>query len=54
MEKNSKNKYMEKDTRRDFKRKIKRLFKRDSIIKIVVVFSTLALIVASVLPYVLL
>jgi hypothetical protein len=54
MGKNKNNKYFEKDKKRDLKRAVKRLFKRDSIIKIVVILSTLALIVASVLPYVLL
>jgi len=44
----------EKDKKKDFRKMFKKLFKRETIIKVVVVFSTLALIVASVLPYVLL
>ena len=43
----------DKTKKTDIKKKIKKLLKRDTIIKVVVIFSTLALILASVLPYLL-
>lgn len=40
-------------TKKEFKKKLKRTFSREKIIKIIVLISTLALIATSFLPYIL-
>ncbi len=40
-------------TKKEIKKKIKRMFKRENIYKIVIIISGLALVATSVLPYIL-
>lgn len=49
----SKNKNIEKDNKKtlNLKKKLKKLFKKDNIVKIVLVVATLALVLGSILPY---
>ncbi len=49
----SKNKNTEKENRKPLKKKIKKFFKKENIIKIVLVVATLALVLGSILPYLL-
>ncbi len=44
---------MEKEKKRDIKRSIKRIFRKENLLKSVVIFATLALVLASILPYIL-
>ena len=44
----------ENNKKKPIRKKVKKLFKRDNIIKIVIIGATLALILTSILPYILL
>ena len=43
-----------KDKKKAFKKKIKKIFKKDTITKIIIILATSALILTSILPYLLL
>ena len=43
-----------KEKRRDLRRTIRKAFKKDNLLKMVIVFATLALVATSILPYLLL
>lgn len=45
---------LDKDRRKEVRRSLRKIFKKENVTKIVVVLATLALILASVLPYLLL
>lgn len=47
----SKNKNIENENRKSLKKRLKKLFKKDNIVKIVLVVATLALVLGSFLPY---
>jgi hypothetical protein len=44
---------LEKDKKRDIRRSVKRMFRKENLTKLVVILATLALILTSILPYVL-
>jgi hypothetical protein len=41
----------EKDKKKAFKKKIRKLFKKESVIKFIIIIATLALVLTSILPY---
>ncbi len=43
-----------KDSKKQMKKRIRKIFKKDNIVKIILVLATVALILSSVLPYLLL
>lgn len=47
----SKNKNIEKENKKPFKKKLKKFFKKDNVVKIILVLATLALVSGSILPY---
>ena len=47
----SKNKNTENENRKPLKKRLKKFFKKDNIVKIVLVVATLALVLGSFLPY---
>ncbi len=49
----SKNKNTENEIRKPLKKRLKKFFKKENLIKIVLVAATLALVLGSVLPYLL-
>lgn len=49
----SKNKNTENENRKPLKKRIKRFFKKENIVKIVLIVATLALVLGSILPYLL-
>lgn len=49
----SKNKNSENENRKPLKKRLKKFFKKENLIKIVLVVATLALVLGSVLPYLL-
>jgi len=44
---------IDKEKKRSIRRSIKRIFKKDNLIKAVIIFATVALILTSILPYLL-
>lgn len=49
----SKNKDSEKDNKKTLKKKVRKFFKKENVVKIILIVATLALILGSVLPYLL-
>ncbi|HNU76618.1 MAG TPA: hypothetical protein PKL88_02800 [bacterium] len=47
----SKNKNIENENRKPLRKRLKKFFKKDNIVKIVLVVATLALVLGSFLPY---
>jgi hypothetical protein len=43
-----------KDSKKQIKKKIRKIFKKDNIVKIILVLATITLILSSILPYLLL
>jgi len=41
----------EKDKKKSLKKKIKKIFKKDNMVKLVIIFATLTLVLTSILPY---
>lgn len=44
---------MDKEKRKDIKRAIRRAFRKENLIKVIIIFAGLALILTSILPYLL-
>lgn len=44
----------EKDKKKSLKKKIKKAFKKENLAKVIIIFATLALVLTSILPYLLL
>ena len=41
----------EKDKKKSLKKKIKKIFKKENMVKVVIIFATLTLVLTSILPY---
>lgn len=44
---------VDKEKKRDFKRSIRKMFRKENLTKSIIIIATLALILASILPYIL-
>lgn len=44
-------KIFEKDKKKALRKKIRKIFKKENIVKIIIIFATLALVLTSILPY---